>query len=261
MRQSILARPYLGLVVTHMTFLCVQSVPFHVRCALTRHHNPIVSGIQLMNRALPMTTRSYSGTLEVTDATSRVTIAGHLMQQRASTFIMVSCSSTPSLGTSNNETEGRFTDAVSRLIVNPVIDLVDVEAVSRRIDVEELSRRIDVSHMIQCIGMMKDVVDRIDWNAVLERVDVERVVQRANLHAMVARSTNSILANMLDTLRAQVIRFDLVLHDLFRPCRRATKQRVTTRHIEPSRVLGALPTWPSLREDDVRVLFRERLRI
>uniref|UniRef100_A0A7S3PDC0 RDD domain-containing protein n=1 Tax=Amphora coffeiformis TaxID=265554 RepID=A0A7S3PDC0_9STRA len=138
---------------------------------------------------------------------------------------------------------GFLTGAVSH-VVNPVIDCVDMDGVARRIDVAELSRRIDVAdisrridihHILQRVDWTNDVVDRIDWNDILleridldrlvDRIDVERVVQRSKLHTIVAQSTNSIVSNMLDILRAQVIRFDLVVQDVFRPCRCSRQRR------------------------------------
>lgn len=102
-------------------------------------------------------------------------------------------------------------------VVNPVIDCVDIEGVSRRIDVTELSqridvadisRRVDVEHIVRRINLMEDVIDRIDWNEillervdlnrVLDRIDVQRVVHRSNINSIVAQSSKIRLSLFMD---------------------------------------------------------------
>jgi uncharacterized RDD family membrane protein YckC len=100
--------------------------------------------------------------------------------------------------------------------INALIDRVDLNALVKRVDVDAVVEQVDLDAVIDRIDM-NAVLARIDMNALVERVDINQIVNELDLDAIVehtelgsiiAKSTTSILTEILDVIRAQGVGLD-----------------------------------------------------
>ena len=118
-----------------------------------------------------------------------------------------------------------ISDAIGKHVVEPIIDVVDVDGVVRRVDLNGALDKIDWNAQL----------DRIDLNAQLERVDINRLMQRLDINDLVirsdvgkvlAQSTTGILTQVLDALRTQVVLLDLLVYRFSSGCRFGQRGRL-----------------------------------
>lgn len=162
--------------------------------------------------------------------------------------------------------------ALDRVDFNSILERIEWDRHLQRVDPNLVLQRVRfMEAVVDRIDWNEILLERVDLNRLLEAIDVERVVYRSNVQAIVAQSSkqrtseliffflfsiesilmsqrnsyfidprtaNSILANLLDVLRAQVIRLDTVVHEIFRLCRWPRQRR------------WALPPKPSDDEND-----------
>jgi len=101
----------------------------------------------------------------------------------------------------------RLSRAIGRIVVNPVVEVLDVDGVVQRIDVEDALSRVDLDALLQRVDL-NAVLDRIDLNRHIERVDLDRLIERSNLSAIIARSSSGVFDVVLDGARAQLVKAD-----------------------------------------------------
>lgn len=99
------------------------------------------------------------------------------------------------------------------LDVDGVVRQVDINDVLERIDWDELMTKIDMNKVIDSVDVNRHL-DRVDIDRIMKRVDINDVVLRSNVPAILAHSTTGIFGEVLDSLRKQVILFDLWLMDV-----------------------------------------------
>ena len=90
-------------------------------------------------------------------------------------------------------------------VVTPIVDCLDVDGVVRRIDVNDAVQRIDINALVQ----------KIDINALLQKVDINALIQRSDLEVIVAQSSSGVFTGIMDNLRFQIVRVDLLLLQVF----------------------------------------------
>jgi hypothetical protein len=96
---------------------------------------------------------------------------------------------------------------VDRIDVDKVINRVDVEKIIERVDVERIIDRVDVEKIIERVDVQK-IIERVDINAIVEEVDIDALVEQTELGSIIARSTTSVLTEILDVVRAQGVGLD-----------------------------------------------------
>jgi hypothetical protein len=91
--------------------------------------------------------------------------------------------------------------------LDPLVRLVDVNAVLERVDVEELLDRIDINAVLDRVDIDR-LIERVDVQRLVERVDVDELVQRTELGSLVVRSTSGMASAALDSVRSQAVGLD-----------------------------------------------------
>ncbi|CAB9526516.1 expressed unknown protein [Seminavis robusta] len=125
--------------------------------------------------------------------------------------------------TTEEETKSVFTRAFGR-VVNPLIQVVDLDGVIRKIDLNEVVSRVDFNDIVDTVDWnnLAEQVDfdaifaRIDVNALVERIDVNAAIERSNLKSIIARSTTGICFLALDSFRAVCIKADQIVQRMGR---------------------------------------------
>ncbi len=136
----------------------------------------------------------------------------------------------------------RLAQAIAERVVNLVLEAVDVDRLMERVDVDALLERMDVNALVQRIDV-NAVVEQLDVSAVVERLDVDALVGHTELGALIAKSTTSVMTEVLDLVRAQGVGLD----DFFaRWTNRALRRRPGTLPLGPAllvvpTITGALP--------------------
>jgi hypothetical protein len=96
---------------------------------------------------------------------------------------------------------------VQRIDLNAVLDQVDLDKLAERIDVQHLVEQIDVDELLAHIDV-NALIDRLDIQAVVDRIDVDSLVSNTELGSIIARSTSSVLSEVLDLVRSQGVGLD-----------------------------------------------------
>jgi uncharacterized RDD family membrane protein YckC len=109
---------------------------------------------------------------------------------------------------------------LARVDPEVVIDRVDLDAVLARVDPQPLLDRVDIDALLARVDPQA-IVDRVDLDAVLARLDIQALVQRSGIPDVVADSTRSMAASMIDLARRQLVGLDVIVDRLiFRLLRR-----------------------------------------
>jgi uncharacterized RDD family membrane protein YckC len=95
-------------------------------------------------------------------------------------------------------------------VVNPIVEVLDVEGVVQRIPVNDLLDRVDLNDLLDRIDWNRQLA-RIDFDAVLRHVDINEVVQRSDIGAIMAHSTSGVFESVLDIVRTQIVQIDLIV--------------------------------------------------
>jgi hypothetical protein len=122
--------------------------------------------------------------------------------------------------------------------LDPIVRLVDMNAVLERVDIDELLDRIDVNAVLDRVDIDR-VLSRVDVQRLLERIDVDEIVQRTEIGSLVVRSTSGMASAALDAVRSQTVGLDsFVTRWADRLLRRAPDSRPPG----PVRLVPAEPT-------------------
>jgi uncharacterized RDD family membrane protein YckC len=107
-----------------------------------------------------------------------------------------------------------------------LMDRVDVDAVLARVDPQPIIDRVDIDALLARVDPQA-IVDRVDMDAVLGRVDIQALVQRSGIPDVVADSTRSMAASMIDLGRRQLVGLDVIVERLiFRMLRRCSGELI-----------------------------------
>jgi hypothetical protein len=101
----------------------------------------------------------------------------------------------------------RLAQAIADRVVNLVIEAVDVDRLLQRVDVNALVERIDVNALVQRVDL-NELLDHVDVDALVEKLDIDALVSQTELGSIIARSTTSVLTEVLDLIRAQGVGLD-----------------------------------------------------
>jgi uncharacterized RDD family membrane protein YckC len=104
---------------------------------------------------------------------------------------------------------------MERVDVNALLERVDPQAIIDRVDLNALLTRVDP----------QPIIDRVDLDAVLARVDIPALVQRSGIPDVVADSTRSMAASMIDLARRQLVGLDVIVDRIL--LRKRTADRPT----------------------------------
>ena len=97
--------------------------------------------------------------------------------------------------------------AIGRIIVNPVVEVLDVDGVVQRVNIEDALSRVDLDALLHRVDL-NALLERVDLNYHLDRVDLDRLIERSNLSAIIARSSSGVFDVVLDGARAQLVKAD-----------------------------------------------------
>ena len=97
--------------------------------------------------------------------------------------------------------------------INGVVQRVDIDALLERVDIDALLERIDLDRLLERIDIQA-LLDRVDVNAIVEDVDVNEIVERTELGSIIARSTTGVFTQLLDVVRTQIVTVDQVVQGL-----------------------------------------------
>jgi uncharacterized RDD family membrane protein YckC len=115
---------------------------------------------------------------------------------------------------------------LARVDPQVLLDRVDVDALLARVDPQHVIDRVDIDALLSRIDP-QTIVDRVDMDAVVARVDVQAIVQRSGIPDVVADSTRSMAASMIDLGRRQLVGLDVIVERLiFRILRRGIDQLI-----------------------------------
>ena len=125
---------------------------------------------------------------------------------------------------------------LARVDPRVLLDRVDVDALLARVDPQQVIDRVDVDALLARVDPQA-IVDRVDMDAVVARVDVQAIVQRSGIPDVVADSTRSMAASMIDLGRRQLVGLDVIVERLiFRMLRRGIDQLMRG----PARLTGGV---------------------
>jgi hypothetical protein len=106
--------------------------------------------------------------------------------------------------------------AIAARVVTLVVDALDLDALFRRIDVDAVVNRVDVERIVNRVDV-DGVVQRVDVDAIARRIDVNQLVKGVDIDALVsqtelgsiiAKSSATIVSEVLDVLRSQGVGLD-----------------------------------------------------
>jgi len=116
---------------------------------------------------------------------------------------------------------------LARVDPQVLIDRVDVNALIARVDLQVVIDQVDLNAVLTRVDP-QPIIDRVDLDAVLARVDIPALVQRSGIPDVVADSTRSMAASMIDLARRQLVGLDVIADRLlFRLLRKSTEGRAT----------------------------------
>jgi hypothetical protein len=101
----------------------------------------------------------------------------------------------------------RLAQAIAERVVNLVLEAVDVDRLLERVDVNALVQRVDVNSLVQRVDV-NALVDHIDVDAIVEKLDIDALVSHTELGSIIAKSTTSVMTEVLDLIRAQGVGLD-----------------------------------------------------
>lgn len=108
-----------------------------------------------------------------------------------------------------------------------LMERVDVNALLARVDPQGVIDRVDLNALLTRVDP-QPIIDRVDLDAVLVRVDIQTLVQRSGIPDVVADSTRSMAASMIDLARRQLVGLDVIVDRLlFRLLRKRTAGQAT----------------------------------
>jgi hypothetical protein len=119
--------------------------------------------------------------------------------------------------------------------LDPLVRLVDMNAVLERVDVDELLDRVDVNAILDRVDIDR-VLARVDVQRLLERIDVDDLVQRTELGSLVVRSTSGMASAALDAVRSQTVGLDSFVT---RWADRVLRRAPGSRPLGPARLVAA----------------------
>jgi hypothetical protein len=122
--------------------------------------------------------------------------------------------------------------------LDPLVRLVDMNAVLERVDVDELLDRIDVNAVLDRVDIDR-LLGRVDVQRLMARVDVDELVQRTELGSLVVRSTSGMASAALDAVRSQTVGLDTFVT---RWADRLLRRPPDSRPRGPARLVPAEPT-------------------
>lgn len=96
---------------------------------------------------------------------------------------------------------------VDRIDVNALVKRVDVDAVVEQVDLDAVLDRIDMNAVLARLDV-NALVDRVDINQIVEEIDLDAIVEHTEIGSIIAKSTTSILTEVLDVIRAQGVGLD-----------------------------------------------------
>ena len=95
--------------------------------------------------------------------------------------------------------------------VDRVIDNMDIDHIISKIDIDRVVSRIDINKLLDSVDLDRQIA-RIDINAILERTDINAVLERSNLEEIVARSSSGIVNQLIDLIRINIVKLDLLCY-------------------------------------------------
>lgn len=101
----------------------------------------------------------------------------------------------------------RLAQAIAERVVNHVLEAVDVERLLERVDVNALLDRVDVNALVQRVDI-NALVDHIDVDAIVDKLDIDALVSHTELGSIIAKSTTTVMTEVLDLIRAQGVGLD-----------------------------------------------------
>jgi len=114
---------------------------------------------------------------------------------------------------------------LARVDPQVLIERVDIDAVLARVDLQSIIDRVDLNAVLARVDP-QPIVDRVDLDTVLARVDIQALVQRSGIPDVVADSTRSMAASMVDLGRRQLVGLDVIVDRVvFRILRRPQDAR------------------------------------
>ena len=96
---------------------------------------------------------------------------------------------------------------VDALDLDALLGRIDVDAVVNRVDVEQIVSRVDVDGVVQRVDV-DAIARRIDVNQLVKGVDIDALVSQTELGSIIAKSSTTILSEVLDVLRSQGVGLD-----------------------------------------------------
>jgi hypothetical protein len=140
----------------------------------------------------------------------------------------------------------QMAQVIAARVVTLVVDALDLDALLRRIDVDAVVNRVDVEQVVSRVdvdGLVQQVdVDaiarRIDLNQLVKDIDIDALVSQTELGAIIAKSSTSILSEVLDAFRSQGVGLD---DFLARWTNRLLRRRAEDLPVGPRRLVRPSP--------------------
>jgi hypothetical protein len=126
---------------------------------------------------------------------------------------------------------------VDALDLDALLRRIDVDAVVNRVDVEQIVSRLDVDGVVQRVDV-DAIARRIDLNQLVKDIDIDALVSQTELGAIIAKSSTSILSEVLDAFRSQGVGLD---DFLARWTNRLLRRRAEDLPVGPRRLVRPSP--------------------
>jgi hypothetical protein len=101
----------------------------------------------------------------------------------------------------------RLAQAIAERVVNLVLEAIDLDRLLERVDVNALVERIDVNAVVQRVDL-NEVLEHVDIDALVDKLDIDALVAHTELGSIIAKSTTSVITEVLDVIRAQGVGLD-----------------------------------------------------
>lgn len=99
---------------------------------------------------------------------------------------------------------------IDEVDVNALIGEVDLNALLDEIDVEALIARIDLNALLENVDL-NALLDNVDLDALMDKIDLEALMRKANIGEIVSESTGQVAGSALDLLRRPMVGLDVVI--------------------------------------------------
>jgi hypothetical protein len=105
---------------------------------------------------------------------------------------------------------------VAQLVIDPVVESLDLNALIARVDVNQVVDRVDINAVLDRVDMnsvldhldMNKLLANVDINELLGRIDIETLVKDTDIGELLASSSRTVASEAVDLGRSHAVSMD-----------------------------------------------------